>query len=71
MNPPARPLPEPLCPLCGGPNECRPAATGSFGEACWCRSVAFPAELLAAVPEPKRAIACICRNCAERAAQSL
>ncbi|GMV46692.1 MAG: hypothetical protein AMXMBFR66_20900 [Pseudomonadota bacterium] len=67
----AQALPEPLCPLCGSPNACRPAATGSLGEACWCRGVTFSPELLAAVPGPKRSIACICRACAEAASASV
>lgn len=56
----------PLCPLCGGPNACGPAATGSFNEPCWCQTVQFTPELLAQVPESQRRTACICRACAER-----
>lgn len=60
-------LPEPVCPLCGGPNGCVPARSGSFAEPCWCTQVAFPPELLAKVPAEKAGRACICRRCAEEA----
>lgn len=62
---PAKPFAEPRCPLCGGPNGCTPAATGSFGgEPCWCREVSFSAEVLARVPPALRGKACLCRRCA-------
>lgn len=64
MTDAAVPLPELHCPLCGGPNGCVPAACGSFEVNCWCKSVAFSAELLARVPEAARHKACICRGCA-------
>lgn len=65
--PPApQPLNAPTCPLCGGPNGCAAAATGSFDAACWCRDVAFGPALIARVPEAARDAACICRRCAER-----
>ena len=57
----------PTCPLCGRPNECVSARTGSFGERCWCESVTFSPGLLARVPEDKRNVACICRACATEA----
>jgi GNAT superfamily N-acetyltransferase len=52
------------CPLCGGPNDCAPARTGSFDEPCWCMSVAFDPEALARIPEATRNQACLCRRCA-------
>lgn len=58
------PLPEVHCPLCGGPNGCVPASSGSFAGACWCKDVTFSPELLARVPEAARQRACICRRCA-------
>ncbi|MBL8345477.1 MAG: cysteine-rich CWC family protein [Rubrivivax sp.] len=66
--PPARPLPEMRCPLCGGPNGCLPAATGRFDTPCWCRDIAFPASLLAQVPADKAGRACVCAKCAQSAA---
>ena len=62
---PAAPLPNKTCPLCGQPNDCRPADTGEFSSACWCRDVQFSAELLARVPPASAGRACICRRCAE------
>jgi hypothetical protein len=59
--PPGR---ETTCPLCGGPNGCVPAATGSFDGDCWCRNVRFSPELLARVPAAQLGRACICRACA-------
>ena len=61
-------LAETLCPLCGQPNACRPAATGSLAEPCWCREVTFAPELLVRVPEAERGVACICRRCATASA---
>jgi hypothetical protein len=61
----AAPLPATGCPLCGGPNGCAPAVSGSFDSPCWCTSVRIPAELLARVPAAQRGLACICRTCAE------
>jgi GNAT superfamily N-acetyltransferase len=52
------------CPLCGGPNECAPARTGSFDEPCWCASVAIDPDALARIPEAARNEACLCRHCA-------
>lgn len=63
-----KPLPALDCPLCGGPNGCVPAESGSFAGTCWCKDVAFSAELLARVPEAARQKACICRACATASA---
>jgi len=52
------------CPLCGGPNDCAPARTGSFDEPCWCTSVAIDPAALARIPEAARNEACLCRRCA-------
>ncbi|HYR24426.1 MAG TPA: cysteine-rich CWC family protein [Aquabacterium sp.] len=57
-------LPHSTCPLCGGPNDCAPAACGDLNVACWCRDVNFSAELLAQVPAEQQRKACICRRCA-------
>jgi len=58
------PLPNTGCPLCGGPNGCAPAASGSFDSPCWCSSVRMPAEVLARIPAAQRGLACLCRTCA-------
>ena len=62
-------MPAPVCPLCGGANECAVAAACDFDTPCWCRGVTFTAELLASVPEEMKGRACICRRCAEAAAR--
>jgi len=59
-----RPLPAFECPLCGGPNGCAPAASGSFASGCWCKEVVFSKDALARVPEAARNKACLCRACA-------
>lgn len=56
-----------LCPICRQPNGCAMAGDGSSGSDCWCRQVAFPAAVLAAVPDEAKGRACICRRCAEGA----
>ncbi|MBW6493798.1 MAG: cysteine-rich CWC family protein, partial [Burkholderiaceae bacterium] len=55
------------CPLCGGPNACAAAATGSTAVKCWCLDERFDAGLLARVPDELKRVACICRNCAREA----
>ncbi len=69
----ARATPEnaPQCPLCGRPNVCAPAQSGTFATPCWCIEASFPPELLSRVPEALRGHACICRACTlEHAAQA-
>jgi hypothetical protein len=61
-------LPALLCPLCGGPNGCAVAASGSFEAACWCAGAAFPPALLQRLPASSRGCACICRGCVDTAA---
>lgn len=58
------PKPNLICPLCGGPNDCAPARSGSFETACWCRNVTIDPDILARVPEAQRNEACICARCA-------
>jgi hypothetical protein len=53
------------CPLCGGPNDCAAAASGSCDTPCWCAAVAFSPELIARVPPELAREACICRACAQ------
>ncbi|MFO1268959.1 MAG: cysteine-rich CWC family protein [Rubrivivax sp.] len=68
--PPLPPQPAPRCPLCGRPNECAAARTASFDASCWCQDATFGAELLARVPADLAGRACICRACAEAAADA-
>ncbi|MDZ7858232.1 cysteine-rich CWC family protein [Sphaerotilus sp.] len=62
------PLPACHCPLCGGPNGCAPALSGTFDSPCWCTTVEMPAKVLARLPAAQRGQACICRACAEAGA---
>jgi hypothetical protein len=59
-----QPLPELACPLCGEPNDCRAAMSGSFDQPCWCAEVTVDPAALARVPEAARNRACLCRRCA-------
>jgi len=53
-----------LCPLCGKPNDCAMAECNAAPDApCWCKSEAFPPELLNRVSETATNRACICRTC--------
>jgi hypothetical protein len=65
-----QPLPNLICPLCGGPNDCRAAQTGSFDEPCWCANVVVDPDALARVPPGARNRACLCRRCATGAGQA-
>ncbi|MBM3386637.1 MAG: cysteine-rich CWC family protein [Betaproteobacteria bacterium] len=52
------------CPLCGGPNRCAMAPSGSAPQTpCWCTRAQFSAQLLQQVPEAARGQACICPDC--------
>jgi len=64
------PLPNHVCPLCGEPNDCAPARTGSFDTPCWCATVTIRAETLARIPPGQRNRSCLCRRCAEAAARA-
>lgn len=68
---PETPIPALACPLCGGPNACAAAASGSFDTPCWCRDVTFPPDLIARVPVEQRGQACICQRCASPELQSV
>jgi hypothetical protein len=61
------PLPASRCPLCGGPNGCAPAASGTFDTRCWCVDVQIAPEVLARLPDAARDAACLCRACATSA----
>ena len=64
---PATPLPATQCPLCGRPNACAPACSGSFDTPCWCRDAVFTEALLARVPAASRGLACVCAACVAEA----
>jgi Cysteine-rich CWC len=68
-TPSATPIPAHDCPICGGANNCAAARSGSFETPCWCREATFSPDLLARVPEAARGQACICHDCASRAAE--
>jgi hypothetical protein len=55
------PLPNLTCPLCGEPNACAPAKSGSFDTPCWCTSVRFDPAALAAANGRQ---GCLCAKCA-------
>ena len=63
------PFQELRCPICGTPNECSAALTGSFSELYWFSSIQFSSHVLALVPDSKRDKACICRACATKEEQ--
>lgn len=59
-----RPLPNRLCPLCGGPNDCAPAACGRFDVDCWCSRARIAPQVLQQIPAEARDRACLCARCA-------
>lgn len=61
--PPAA-LPATVCPLCGGANQCTPAATGRFDTPCWCATATMAPEALARIPPEQLNRACLCPRCA-------
>ncbi|MCC6193953.1 MAG: cysteine-rich CWC family protein [Burkholderiales bacterium] len=63
-EPAAVPLPNLACPLCGDPNRCAAAQTGSFATACWCAGAAIDPAALARIPEHARGQVCLCPRCA-------
>ena len=67
LSPPPKPALE--CPVCGAPNECAPARTGTFDTPCWCTSVTVDPGVIAALPQRLRAKACLCPRCAAAVAQ--
>ncbi|TDU32447.1 cysteine-rich CWC protein [Panacagrimonas perspica] len=58
------PLPNTVCPICGGSNQCAPASTGTFDVECWCTTASVSAEALARVPADLIDKACLCPRCA-------
>lgn len=57
-------LATPVCPLCGGANQCAPAQVGRLDVACWCTRAVVSREALARVPEHLVDRACLCPRCA-------
>ncbi|NLN13991.1 MAG: cysteine-rich CWC family protein [Tissierellia bacterium] len=49
-----------ICPICGQYNGCKRSRD------CWCHNVKISGKVLAMVPEDKRGIACICKDCIEK-----
>lgn len=59
-----KPLPNTICPLCGGANHCAPASLGTLEVECWCTKVVIDREALARVPADSIDKACLCPRCA-------
>ncbi len=64
MSQASKPLPNRICPLCGGANACAPAEAGRFDVECWCRTAEIAPETLARVPPEAAGKACLCPRCA-------
>lgn len=63
-TPEMKPLPNTTCPLCGGQNQCAPAAAGHFNVECWCRTAVISPDALRQVPADLVNKACLCPRCA-------
>ncbi len=57
-------LPNHICPLCGGANQCAPAQAGSLDVTCWCTTAPVSKAALARVPAHLVNKACLCPRCA-------
>ena len=55
-----------LCPLCGLPNGCVPAHSGTFNQPCWCAELKFSTAVLAMIPQGQKPKACLCPACAQK-----
>lgn len=64
------PLPNTICPLCGGSNQCAPATLGRFDVDCWCRTTPISPQALARVPPELKDKACLCPRCAKGVAEA-
>lgn len=64
MIPATTPLPNAICPLCGGANQCAPARVGTYEVDCWCRTTPVSAAALARIAPDRRGMACLCPRCA-------
>ena len=52
------------CPLCGGDNQCAPAASGSFNTECWCTKATIDPAAIARIPSDQLRKTCLCPRCA-------
>jgi hypothetical protein len=57
-------LPNYVCPLCGGANQCAPAEAGRLDVDCWCTKASVSPGALARVPAHLVNKACLCPRCA-------
>ncbi|HEX5310782.1 cysteine-rich CWC family protein [Aquabacterium sp.] len=57
-------LPNHICPLCGGANECMAAQTGRLDVDCWCNHTRVSPGALARVPPDMIDRSCLCPRCA-------
>ena len=64
MNDNPKPLPNLVCPLCGGANRCAPAGSGNFAVDCWCRTARISPDALTRIPPEMAGKACLCPRCA-------
>jgi Cysteine-rich CWC len=55
---------DPICPICGQPNDCVLARLESLAEPCWCAKIEVSADAISKIPEEMRGKSCICHNCA-------
>lgn len=55
---------DPICPLCGQPNGCVLARSGSVEEPCWCADVEVSADAISRIPKEMRGKSCLCHHCA-------
>ena len=63
-EPMSAPLPNLVCPLCGGANQCAPATSGHMDTPCWCQTASISAEALTRIPPELVMKACLCPRCA-------
>lgn len=57
-------LPNHLCPLCGGANQCAPAQAGQLDVPCWCTKAVIHPQALKRIPAGLLNKACLCPRCA-------
>jgi len=67
---PFAPRSAPVCPRCGADNDCAVARRGTFDTPCWCARIVVAHDVVDALPEAQRNVACLCRRCATAAAAS-
>lgn len=57
-------MPNNICPLCGGANDCVSSKAGGFEVECWCTTVSISREVLALIPPDAVNKSCLCPRCA-------